>query len=50
MYIATIYLRGGIHTQVAMLNVSMTFGGRGGRVVEIDADFSDFNVKELYPM
>ena len=37
MYIAIIYLRGGIHTQVATLNVSMTFGGRGARVVELDA-------------
>ena len=35
MYIATIYLRGGIHTQVATLNISMTFGGRGAGLLNL---------------
>ena len=33
-----LYMLGGdIHTQVATLNINMTFGGRGGGVVDFDA-------------
>ena len=52
-----VIVRGDIHTQVAMLNVNMTFGGDGGvGVVDLDTRigakwyFSDFNVKQLYHM